>query len=183
MGLHTILPPTTTSLQPHSRSSPNWTVTWHETRKPQKENLLKILFSPILNYFCGKMWGLLRLSLWWGCNYSILYIFGSADKLFIGFQYCYVLWICDENTGNKILKILDNLEFRKKQNRINISPHSSSCCSSIHRQLRRHRMIPCRPPRSLSPERRGPPWPRRTLPPPCPPRRTSARRLSAAIKA
>ena len=56
-------------------------------------------------------------------------VFVGADKLFIGFQYCYVLWICDENIANKILKILDDLEFRKKQNRINISPHSSSCCS------------------------------------------------------
>ena len=49
-------------------------------------------------------------------------VFVGADKLFIGFQYCYVLWICDENIANKIFKILDNLEFRKKQNRINISP-------------------------------------------------------------
>ena len=52
-------------------------------------------------------------------------VFVGADKLFIGFQYCYVLWICDENIANKILKILDDLEFRKKQNRINIFPHSS----------------------------------------------------------
>ena len=37
-------------------------------------------------------------------------VFVGADKLFIGFQYCYVLWICDENTANRILKILDNLE-------------------------------------------------------------------------
>ena len=37
-------------------------------------------------------------------------VFVGADKLFIGFQYCYVLWICDENIANKILKILDNLE-------------------------------------------------------------------------
>ena len=53
-------------------------------------------------------------------------VFVGADKLFIGFQYCYVLWICDENIANKIFKILDNLEFRKKQNRINISPHCSN---------------------------------------------------------
>merc|ERR1712087_271649 len=37
---------------------------------------------------------------------------------------------------------------------------------------------PSQPPRSPSPERRDPPWPRRTLPPPCPPRRTSGRRPS-----
>ena len=38
-------------------------------------------------------------------------VFVGADKLFIGFQYCYVLWICDENIANNFfLKILDNLE-------------------------------------------------------------------------
>ena len=43
-------------------------------------------------------------------SYLSSVVFVGADKLFIGFQYCYVLWICDEKIANKILKILDNLE-------------------------------------------------------------------------
>ena len=45
-------------------------------------------------------------------SYLSSVVFVGADKLFIGFQYCYVLWICDEKIANKILKILDNLEIK-----------------------------------------------------------------------
>ena len=61
-------------------------------------------------YSTASLQRILSLGLWWASYSSPLGMFGSADKLFIGFQYCYVLWICDENTANRILKILDNLE-------------------------------------------------------------------------